>query len=319
MAAVAALALSLVACSTGGSSAAACAPTKPGTASAKIKVTGKVGAVPKATFPAKLSTTKTERTQLKAGKGRVAKSGDTVEVNFALYNATTGTELTESATKTGSPLPIASGGLPGLNKAMKCSAAGARVVAIIPPVDAFGSTGASQLGVGATDSIIFVADVIKVIDTPTPTPTPTPSVSALPRANGTPEKLPAGYPTVKLAASGAPTITTKGAAPTKLEIADLKKGSGATVASGDTVTVHYTGIIWGTNKVFDSSWTRGTPASFATTGVIPGFSKALVGQKVGSQVVAIIPPAEGYGAAGTTGIKGTDTIVFVVDILATAK
>ncbi|MDQ1513016.1 MAG: hypothetical protein QOC59_858, partial [Microbacteriaceae bacterium] len=49
------------------------------------------------------------------------------------------------------------------------------------------------------------------------------------------------------------------------------------------------------------------------------FRKALVGQKVGSQVVAIVPPAEGYGKAGGAGgaIKGTDVMVFVVDILAT--
>jgi len=87
----------------------------------------------------------------------------------------------------------------------------------------------------------------------------------------------------------------------------------------DRVTVHYTGVIWGTGKVFDSSWTKGTPATFQTSGVIPGFGKALVGQKVGSQVIAVIPPADGYGTAGQAGagISGTDTLVFVVDILAT--
>jgi peptidylprolyl isomerase len=46
-----------------------------------------------------------------------------------------------------------------------------------------------------------------------------------------------------------------------------------------------------------------------------------VGQKVGSQVVAIIPPADGYGTTGSTDgtIKGTDTMVFVIDILADAR
>ena len=91
--------------------------------------------------------------------------------------------------------------------------------------------------------------------------------------------------------------------------------------AGDTVTVHYTGVVWATGKTFDSSWTRGTPASFATTGVIPGFGKALVGQKVGSQVIAVIPPADGYGAKvppNQTDITPTSTLVFVVDILATS-
>ncbi|MEO6309178.1 MAG: FKBP-type peptidyl-prolyl cis-trans isomerase, partial [Leifsonia sp.] len=47
--------------------------------------------------------------------------------------------------------------------------------------------------------------------------------------------------------------------------------------------------------------------------------KALVGQAVGSQVIAVIPPADGYGEAGVpnAGIGGTDTLVFVVDILGT--
>ena len=105
--------------------------------------------------------------------------------------------------------------------------------------------------------------------------------------------------------------------PAELEIAVLKQGDGAEVADGASVTVHYTGVIWGTGEVFDSSWPKGAPATFTTEGVIPGFGKALVGQKVGSQVLAVIPPAEGYGEAGQGSIKGTDTLVFVVDILAT--
>jgi peptidylprolyl isomerase len=82
--------------------------------------------------------------------------------------------------------------------------------------------------------------------------------------------------------------------------------------------VQYTGINWNTKKVFDSSWDRGQSATFVTSQVIPGFTKALVGQKVGSQVIAIIPPADGYGDKGQgDDIGGTDTIVFVVDILGT--
>lgn len=101
----------------------------------------------------------------------------------------------------------------------------------------------------------------------------------------------------------------------------LKQGDGAEVADGDTVTVQYQGVNWRTGKVFDQSWTRGAPSQFATNQVIKGFTKALVGQKVGSQVIAVIPPDMGYGAAGSesAGIKGTDTLVFVVDILATSR
>jgi peptidylprolyl isomerase len=53
--------------------------------------------------------------------------------------------------------------------------------------------------------------------------------------------------------------------------------------------------------------------------VIPGWDKGLVGQTAGSRVMLSIPPAEGYGKSGASqaGIKGTDTLVFVVDILDT--
>ena len=51
--------------------------------------------------------------------------------------------------------------------------------------------------------------------------------------------------------------------------------------------------------------------------VIPGWDKGLVGQTVGSRVMLVIPPADGYGKTGSpqAHIKGTDTLVFVVDIL----
>ena len=51
--------------------------------------------------------------------------------------------------------------------------------------------------------------------------------------------------------------------------------------------------------------------------VIKGWDNGLLGQKVGSRVLLVIPPADGYGDAGQgETIKGDDTLVFVVDILA---
>jgi peptidylprolyl isomerase len=88
------------------------------------------------------------------------------------------------------------------------------------------------------------------------------------------------------------------------------------VPEGANVTVHYTGVNWNTGVIFDSSWTRGEPTTFNTRQVIGGFTAALEGQTVGSQVLVVIPPDQGYGAAGSPpDIGGTDTIVFVVDIL----
>ena len=91
---------------------------------------------------------------------------------------------------------------------------------------------------------------------------------------------------------------------------------------------NYVGEIWPTKagsqpKVFDSSFSRGAPAGFVigTGAVIPGFDKTLVGKRLGTRMLLSIPPADGYGASGNSqaGISGTDTLVFVVDLLADYK
>jgi FKBP-type peptidyl-prolyl isomerase-like protein len=112
-------------------------------------------------------------------------------------------------------------------------------------------------------------------------------------------------------------------APAKLTEQTLIQGKGATVVAGDTLIANYVGETWASRKVFDSSFSRGEPAGFVIGKgrVIPGWDKTLVGQKLGSRVLLTIPPADGYGAGGNpqAGITGTDTLVFVVDLVADYK
>jgi peptidylprolyl isomerase len=108
-------------------------------------------------------------------------------------------------------------------------------------------------------------------------------------------------------------------APASLTEQTLVQGKGDTVEAGDTLIANYVGETWANEKVFDSSFSRGAPAGFVIGEgkVIPGWDKKLVGQKLGSRVLLTIPPADGYGAAGNSqaGISGTDTLVFVVDLV----
>jgi peptidylprolyl isomerase len=132
-----------------------------------------------------------------------------------------------------------------------------------------------------------------------------------------------GLPTVKLAKDGAPTMTMpKGDPPSGLVVQPLIKGSGPVVKAGQTISVQYTGALWRNGKVFDSSWKRGEAISvpIGAGQVVDGWDEGLVGQTVGSQVLLVVPPDKGYGAGGqpAAGIQGTDTMVFVVDILGTA-
>ena len=92
----------------------------------------------------------------------------------------------------------------------------------------------------------------------------------------------------------------------------------AIVVNGQDIAVQYTGVIWRIRQVFSSSWQSKTPIGEGQ--VIKGWDTGLVGQTVGSRVLLVVPPADGYGSAGQSqvGINGTDTLVFVVDILAAA-
>jgi peptidylprolyl isomerase len=119
-----------------------------------------------------------------------------------------------------------------------------------------------------------------------------------------------------------PTVAKGTGKPSKdLAVKTLIAGGGRTVAENDYVQAHYLGQIWDTAKVFDNSYDRKTPLiiQLAQGGIIDGWRYGLSGKKVGSRVEMAVPPAQGYGSQGNAqaGIKGTDTLVFVVDLKAT--
>ena len=80
------------------------------------------------------------------------------------------------------------------------------------------------------------------------------------------------------------------------------------------VRVHYTGVVWDEDEAFDTTW-DGEPASLTLDGVVPGFAQALEGQTVGSQVMVVVPPDQGYGDQAQGAIPADSTLVFVIDIL----
>lgn len=126
-----------------------------------------------------------------------------------------------------------------------------------------------------------------------------------------------------------PTLTFPASGPPKQLMEQTEvAGKGTPVAAGDTVIANYVGEIWPARvgsqpKVFDSSFSRHAPAGFVIGAgqVIPGFDKTLVGKRIGTRMLLSIPPADGYGRSGNSqaGISGTDTLVFVVDLLADYK
>jgi FKBP-type peptidyl-prolyl cis-trans isomerase len=246
------------------------------------------------------------------GNGPALGKTDSFVGDYAVYiwSGTTH-KLAQSTFQTKSPALFTGQLLPGLETALRGKKMGSRVLAVIPPKDGYGKTGNSQAGVKATDTLVFVVDMLKDF-------TAKDSASGTQVSNGggtlpTVTATPGSAPVIKIPSSGKP--------PSALVAKTLIKGSGSAVTKGQTVVAQYVGVIWRTGKVFDASWTRGQPFGFTIAAtpsqVIPGWDKGLIGQTVGSRVMLVIPPADGYGKTGNSraGIKGTDTLVFVVDIL----
>ncbi len=103
---------------------------------------------------------------------------------------------------------------------------------------------------------------------------------------------------------------------TETQVQTLKAGEGPVVADTATVSVCYMGVNGRDGTVFDSAYERGAPADFPLTGVVPGFQKAIAGQKVGSTVAVAMTSADGYpDGQPAAGIQQGDTLVFALKIL----
>ncbi|MGA5625612.1 MULTISPECIES: FKBP-type peptidyl-prolyl cis-trans isomerase [unclassified Streptomyces] len=116
-----------------------------------------------------------------------------------------------------------------------------------------------------------------------------------------------------------PTVAKGSGDPSKdLAVKTVIAGGGRTIAENDFIVAHYLGQVWSTAKVFDNSYDRKEPLAIqlAQGTIIDGWRYGLVGKKTGSRVQMAIPPTWGYGEQGNAqaGIKGTDTLVFVVDV-----
>lgn len=265
-----------------------------GDIASSVTVSGDFGSEPTVDFTAGLEVDQTERTVLVEGES--AEPGQLVSAAYALYNATTG-DLLESYGWADAEAPTLFRADPaliaeGFAKTLGCLGVGSRAVGVIPAVEGFGAAG-TELGIGADDVLIFVVDIVGDNIWRTD----------LPEVAGT-----ADAPTVNL-----PTAAPK----TDLEIAVLEAGDGDVVEAADTVTVHYLGTAWETGEIFDQSYSRGEPATFAVSGVVQGFGQALIGQTVGSRVLVTMPPELGYGGQQGHPLQPY-TLVFLIDVVAIA-
>lgn len=303
----AAAAIALAGC---GSSA-----STPTNTNAGVKISGTAGKAPAVSIPASKPSTSLVTKTLAAGSGPAVAPNDSILANFEVYvwRGKTHKLLFSSYTSTPEVLPVKIG-LSGLQTALSNARVGSRVLAVLPPKYGYGPQGNSQIGVKPTDTLVWVVDVIKSF-----APTQSATGQHITDGGGT-------LPKVSASTGTSPQIAIpKSGPPAKLVVKTLIKGTGVPVKSGEAIVVRYVGSIWRTGKVFNNNWPSiaqpTTPPNVFQLGqLIPAWNTGLVGVPVGSRVMLVVPPAEGYGKTGQAqaGIKPTDTLVFVIDILATA-
>lgn len=267
-----------------------------------IEVAGAFGKQPAVTGKWPLAIAKTQVKVLSKGDGPVVAKGGTVLVNYTGINARDGKSF-DSSWKEGVATPVAfplDQVIAGFRIGLEGQNIGSRVVIMMTPADGY-AQGNPQAGILATDSLVFVVDIVS---------------AQLEGPSGAAVTPPAGLPTVTDNGVGkAPTITIGSATkPSALVVQPLIKGTGPAVKATDGIVVNYTTVGWN-GEVLAENYATG-PETGALNTLIPGWQKGLVNQTVGSRILLVVPPAEAYPKGNATpSIPAGETLVYVVDIL----
>jgi FKBP-type peptidyl-prolyl cis-trans isomerase len=288
--------------------------TSPGDASSVVTAEGKIGTEATVSFPTPVITKKIETSTVTVGSGDKLLPGQVADIQFSVYNGLSG-EFLGSTHTAEQPARITVGDESNPTaEALQCQTVGSRIATVLTVEQMYGAdTLDPSLGLANDDTLVIVSDIER---------------GYLGRADGALQTLQGGLPAVVTAPDGTPGITLPNEnPPTDLRIAKIRDGDGATVKQGDQAVVHYTGVIWGDGgegSVFDSSWERKQPSTLLasalsdteTSGLVPGFAEALIGQTVGSQVLVVIPPEFGYPeGTNPASVPAGSTMVFVFDVL----
>lgn len=275
-------------------------------ASVKVDDQGK-GKAPKVTFDKPLAMKDVAIRRVTDGTGAELKAGQKATIRIARVDATSGAQDVENFTAEAGEMVVFNDELKQNNPLVYNAFVGAKIGGVIaygvpatPAVAATESAPAQE----AVPATIEIYKVESAVDVPKP----------LTKPEGETVTPPAGLPTVKENDKGIPEISVGDAkAPTELVSQDLITGKGTALKATDTIVANYVGVNFDGGKVFDSSFERGTPATFGLAQVIKGWTQGLTGKTVGSRVLLVIPKDLAYGDGGQGDAKGD--LVFVVDIL----
>ena len=295
-----------------GATAATPTPTASATPSVKpvnnldaITVAGAAGKAPQVTIKTPYAVDETRSKVLTPGNGPTVQEAGFIDVNYVGVNGRTG-KVFDSSFKNGQSVSFPLDQVvPGFKKGLAGKKVGDRVLIAMPGADGYDASGGNaQAGINVGDTLVFVVDIVG---------------TQLTGPSGTPVAPKAGLPTVA-DEDGKPVITVpKAAAPTALVAQPLVDGNQAhKLAAGDSIVVHYRSASWKTGKQLDDKYDAPTVGTLSST--IPCWQKGLVGKAVGSRVLLVCPPADGFPeGSNNPPIEKGDTVVYVVDLLFASK
>ncbi len=241
------------------------------------------------------------------GKGQKIKNGDAIQVNY-LGQAWDSDKPFDNSFDRKQPFDLTLGAgqvIKGWDQGLAGQKVGSRVELGIPPALGYGEKGQGDIKPNAT--LVFVVDILKATSIPA-------------SAKGTEVAQDnIDLPKVGTNTDGkAPTVTfPKDAAPPKKLVSNyILEGSGPALTDKDSVVVRYEAYLWAGGKKFDSTYDAGKTQTFPLAQVtLKGLKAGLIGKKVGSRVLLVIPPDQAFGAKEQQGIPKNSTLVFSVDLL----
>ncbi len=283
-----------------------------GDASSVVTATG---STPKMDFPTPLLAGKTpEVSTIDVGEGDPIAHGSQVDYDFVV-------EYGDTAEDSGSNTGRVAAGISGnsVSEALQCAKVGDRLALVTSAADVGNGFGPGALdGVDPDQTFVIIIDV---------------TGAYLGKADGFNQLPVDGMPTVVTAVDGQPGITVPAENPPKTtRHSTIKAGDGHKIAADDKAVLHFSLWTWPSSVGADigtvgSTWEADraqtlTVSNYADGGGMPqGLVDALIGQRVGSQVLVVIPPGDdGFPADQLpSGITADSTAIFVVDILGIQK
>jgi peptidylprolyl isomerase len=274
-------------------------------------------------FPTPLVVKKPEVSVVKVGDGDLISDGQQVDVSLSIYYGKTGEDLAGHV-QSGR---IAAGlDKQAISEALVCAHVGDRLALVTTTAEAYGKGAGAGGNLADDDTLVMVIDV---------------TAAYLGKADGFNQLPQDGMPVVVTAVDGTPAIAVNFVSKPKTNrIETVKAGTGAKIRKDDTVVIQLRAWVWPTDgddpaEILQAN-SNGQPSPLSTWGahqaaavtlgadsiLPPGVSKGVVGAKVGSQLLVVVPPGKDHYAtvpSSLAGLTADDTMIWVVDILGIQK